>query len=369
MMFDQQLLSQVQEFIQVEVVGKSRYYDVNELFPERLWTMLTQDIGIFRLLVDYPDAKKGFRTFLEVIRLLSKEFPSLASIAYTHGIYVIQLLQEFGTEAQKNRYLKDFVSCKRMGAFAFSEKDINIEQQSLQTVAEETDEGWLVTGMKHKIANISVADVLFVLAKTIDKQGRKRTGIFIIELPHVGVKIGPSVDKLGLRAMPLAPVELESVLVEPEQLLGDVLEGLSQWSRIRLRMWSAISAQSIGIAEGAFQNGIACSQVKRNFGKRPIDVEINQFKFSDLKAKLISSEAYYKDCLEAEVIEERCVSILKLLTSEMAITISEEVLRITGAYSFLGNHDMERFVRDAEVASTYGGSSDSIRKKIAKVWL
>ncbi|MDW8758885.1 hypothetical protein Q7W32_03460 [Streptococcus suis] len=83
MMFDQQLLSQVQEFIQVEVVGKSRYYDVNELFPERLWTMLTQDIGIFRLLVDYPDAKKGFRTFLEVIRLLSKEFPSLASIAYT----------------------------------------------------------------------------------------------------------------------------------------------------------------------------------------------------------------------------------------------------------------------------------------------
>ncbi|MBY4986513.1 hypothetical protein K6V35_08640 [Streptococcus suis] len=56
MMFDQQLLSQVQEFIQVEVVGKSRYYDVNELFPERLWTMLTQDIGIFRLLVDYPDA-------------------------------------------------------------------------------------------------------------------------------------------------------------------------------------------------------------------------------------------------------------------------------------------------------------------------
>ncbi|HFI0448050.1 TPA: hypothetical protein ACGOY6_000244 [Streptococcus suis] len=66
MMFDQQLLSQVQEFIQVEVVGKSRYYDVNELFPERLWTMLTQDIGIFRLLVDYPDAKKGFRTFLTV---------------------------------------------------------------------------------------------------------------------------------------------------------------------------------------------------------------------------------------------------------------------------------------------------------------
>lgn len=66
MLFNQQLLIQVQEFIQVEVVGKSRYYDVNELFLERLWTMLTQDIGIFRLLVDYPDAKKGFRTFLTV---------------------------------------------------------------------------------------------------------------------------------------------------------------------------------------------------------------------------------------------------------------------------------------------------------------
>ncbi|HEP1794595.1 TPA: acyl-CoA dehydrogenase family protein [Streptococcus suis] len=369
MLFDQKLLNQVQEFIQVEVAGKSRYYDVNELFPERLWIILGQEIGIFHLLVDYPDAKKGFRTFLEIVRILSKEFPSLASIAYTHGIYAIQLLQEFGTEAQKQRYLDDLVNCRKMGAFAFSEKDINIENQPLETTAEKLEQGWLVSGRKHKIANVTMADVLFVLARTIDKQGRKRSGVFIIELPHIGVKIGPSVDKMGLRAMPLAPIQILDVRVRDEDLLGGELEGLQQWSRIRLRMWSAISAQSIGIAEGAFQSGIACSQVKRNFGKRPIDVEINQFKFSDLNAKLISCEAYYDECLKAEVIEEWRVSILKLLTSEMARAVSEEVLRITGAYSFLGNHDMERFVLDAEVASTYGGSSDSIRKKIAKVWL
>lgn len=369
MLFDEELLEGVKAFIQTEVRGKARYYDVNEIFPERLWKILSQDLRIFDLLVDYPNPERGFRTFLEIIRLLSIDFSSLASIAFTQGIYGISLLNTFGTDQQKKDYLADLVSCQKVAVFAFSEKDIDLERQIPTTTARQTEHGWVLSGDKYKIANVTLAHLVFVLARTIDCYGQKGTGIFLLDMKEEGIRIGESVDKVGLRAMPLAPLHFDSVKLAPDSLLGNVGAGLAQWKAITLKMWVASSAQSLGIAEGAFKKGLSCSQLKRSFGKRPIDVEINQFKFSDMKTKLAACEAYYNNYIRSQMTDERSVAILKVLTSETARTIAEEVIRITGSYSFVADNDIERYVRDAAVASTYGGSSDSLRRQIAQVWL
>ncbi|HFU4488672.1 TPA: acyl-CoA dehydrogenase family protein [Streptococcus suis] len=369
MLFDQERIDKIQKFIQEQVIGKARYYDINERFPERLWAYLSQELGIFDLLVTYPDRAVGFRTFLEIIRQLSLEFASLASIAYTQGIYGISLLNRFGSPEQKQAYLADLVSCQKMGVFAFSEKDIDLERELPSTIARQVDDGWVISGVKHKIANASLADVVFVLAKTIDTYGKKGTGIFIVDRQQKGVTVGESVEKIGLRAMPLAPMSFEGVRLPSNSLLGGVEAGLQQWQATLMDMWGAIAAQSLGIAEGVHQKGITCSQLKRNFGKRPIDVTINQIKFAEIETKLAACKAYYQEYLRSDMQEKRAILILKVLTSETARSLSEEVIRITGSYHFLAENDIERYVRDAEVASTYGGTNDGMRRKIAQKWL
>ncbi|MGT2801022.1 acyl-CoA dehydrogenase family protein [Streptococcus marmotae] len=362
-------MEKVKSFIQTDVMDKARYYDINEVFPERLWRILTRDLRIFELLVDYPTNKKGFRTFLEIIRLLSKEFSSLASIAFTQGIYGVILLQQFGTQQQKEAYLADFISCQKMVSFAFSEKDIDLEREAPTTIARQTETGWVLSGHKHKIANVTMADVVLILATTIDPYGEKGTGIFIADLPNKKVTLGPSIDKIGLRAMPLAFLHFDSLTLSKESLLGQIQDGFFQWGKIIQVMWLASAAQSLGIAEGAFEKGLSCCQLKRNFGKRPIDVEINQFKFADMKTKLAACEAYYNNCILHQMEDENAAAILRVLSSETARVVADEAIRITGTYSFVAGNDIERYVRDAAVASIYGGSTDGLRRKIAKDWL
>ncbi len=369
MLFYDDILEEATDYIQEEIIGEARKFDMEEEFPVQHFRYFAEELKIFELITSYPDSERAFRTFLEIIRLLSIEFSSLASIIFTQAIYAIWLLKTFGSAEQKEAYLDDLISCRKLGAFAFSEKDISLDRHQPETIARQTETGWIVIGKKDMVSNATLADVIFVLAQTIDQYGKKALGIFVVDRQQEGLQIGPREEKIGVRAMPLAPVILDNLHLEPDSLLGGVIKGTEQWRQTMVKMRLVISAQSLGIAEGSFRKGLAYAKLRRGFGKRPIDVEINQLKFAGMKTKLAACEAYYNEYIRGSMTNERRVSMLKVITSDTAKEISEEIIRITGSYSFIADNDIERYVHDANITCAYGGETDNLKRKIAEVWL
>lgn len=369
MLFYDERLTNLSRVIAEHMQDKARYFEINQLFPERFWQQLVEEVRLFELLTNSQDREKGIRTFIEAIRLLSREFAALASIAAAQGIYGIWTLQEFGSSEQQAVYLPQWSTGQTLTGFAFSEENWDVTTSFPETVARQTKEGWVLTGHKHMVSNAGLARHLLVLAQTVNQYGEKGTGIFLVDTQATGVIVGEQLDKPGLRAMPLAPISFDQVTLPPESLLGHDLNGFAHCQAIMTQMRLAISAQSLGIAEGIFAKGLADSQIKRHFGKRPIDVPLNQDKFAEMEAKLAACTAYYDVYMTTTHPEARQIALLKLLTARTAQEVSEEVVRITGIYSFIANNDLERYVRDAAVVANYGGSLNSLKLQIAQQWL
>lgn len=366
MLVDQARLEPLKTFIAEEIKGKARYFEVNQVFPERFWVYLCEELNLFDWLK--PGDDLGFGTFLEAIRLLSTEFASLGAVAAAHAIYGIWALEQFGTE-QHRPYLSSLYKGQTLAAFAFSEPDLNLAHKLPETVARQTETGWVLTGYKHMVSNVSQAKQVLVLAQLVNVSGEKDLGLLLVDTSLKGVTVEAELDKPGLRAMPLAPIRFEQVALPAEACLGQNQLGQSQYQAILLQMRLVIAAQSLGIAQGVFDKGLADSKIKRGFGKRPIDVPLNQAKFAELAAKLTACRAAYDQLLGQDQLDAHQVALLKLLTAKTAQEVADEVIRVTGAYSFVADNDLERYVRDAAVVANYGGSLADLKQEIAQVWL
>ena len=368
-MFHEDLTAEVSQYTHTHLAGKAREFDDSQTFPQEHWHYLSKNLRLFDCLITKDAQPRSFRTFLEAIRIISKEFASLGSILLTQGIYAIWTLEHFGTEEQKEVYLESLVSGEILGGFAFSEQDIRLKKELPQTLAIQTETGWILTGQKHMVSNASLADFLLVFARTQTLEGQEGTGIFIVHSHQEGVTVGKAIEKYGVKAMPIAPVTFDGVQLAKDSLLGNRLDALEVLAQVIVKMRLAISAQALGIAEGVFRKGLDYSRLKRGFGKRPIDVSVNQFKFSEIEMKLAACKAYYHEYIRGSMVDDRRVSMLKLLTTSTAQEVADEVVRITGAYSFIADNDIERYVHDAKVTGLYGGATDSLKRNIAQIWL
>lgn len=219
-LFDR-ILEELNEFIEKEIAGKVRYFEINHIFPERFWSYLSNELKIFNLLVDSKESEVSFKTFLELIRQLSREFASLAAIASAQAIYGIWALHTFGTLEQKLNYLPAMIAGKELAGFAFAEAERDIDKKLPMTIARQTKDGWLLTGHKHMVSNAGLARHILVYAQTIDLLGEKSKGIFIVDTRSPGVSVGEQLNKEGLQSMPLAPITFEQVQLKSDTLLGE----------------------------------------------------------------------------------------------------------------------------------------------------
>lgn len=369
-MFQTDWLDSLKKWLDSEEFAHIKETEKTGDFPRQGLLHLAREYHFFENLLTSLDQPRAFRSFLEAIRLISKDCASLASILLTHGIYVIWTIEHFATEEQKERYLPQLLSCQTMGAFAFSEQDISLKKQLPQTLAREVEGGWLLSGQKHMVSNVPHAGVLLVFAQTIRQSGEKGTGIFFVDTGAEGVGIGQPMTKSGMRSLVLAPVGFTEVFLDSAALMGDgKKEGLSHLSQVLVKMRLAISAQALGIAEGGFQKGLDLSVLKRGFGGRLIDVSVNQFKFADMEIRLAACEAVYHDYIQTDMTDPRKGALLKLLTTDTAQEIADEVVRIIGTYSFIEDNDLERYVHDSKITSLYGGSTTSLKRSVAQAWL
>ena len=362
-----ELIEWISHYSDTELRAAAAYYDRMESFPEHhVKTLFEQEIlkKLYSDEFDFP-----YKDYLSIIRIISKNFHALGSILLTQESHAIWPLVLYGTREQKNRYLDRLLTGDIYGSFALNEPNTGSEIADMDTLAIETEEGWLLTGKKEYISNAPIASVLLIASKIEYLNGEESIGIFVLDRETKGLSIGEPEKKMGIKSLPVAGVEMNQVILPKDALLGGVVAGMKQINAVLNRNRLAVAAQSLGIAGGALERGLQYVSYDRNLGKRLIDMQSTQFKLAEIETNIYAARALLLQVIEEHRYDARFVAMAKLAASDLAIETAESVIQMTGGYGYMRNNDIERFVRDAKLTAIYGSSSNRLKRVIAEPWV
>ncbi len=366
---DQRLVQQtVRAFAKEELWPLAPEYDASGAFP---WPQLKKlaELGLLGMMTPEEWGGAGMDTvsFALALEAIAYADPAVAVIvSVTAGLPQYMLLK-FGTEAQKERFLVPLARGEWLGAFALTEPQAGSDPASLKTRAERVEGGWVLNGTKAWITSAGQAQLYVVMARTGPERGQITA--FLVEKDAPGLTFGPPEAKMGLHAAHTAEVRLEDVFVPDDQVLGEVHRGLAHALAGLDSGRIGIAAQSLGIAQAAFDIARDYADEREQFGKKIRHFEGVAFKLAELATRveaaryLVWGAARKKDAGERFTKE---ASMAKLYASTLAVDATREAIQILGANGYHRDYRVERYYRDAKVTEIYEGTSEIQKIVIAR---
>jgi alkylation response protein AidB-like acyl-CoA dehydrogenase len=359
----QRLIQQTaREFAQAEIEPGSIERDLTGEFPYEILRKLGE-LGFMGMMVAPEWGGAGLDTVSYALALveISRADASVGVIMSVNNSLVCWPIEAYGTQDQKERYLRDLATGQKLGAFCLSEPEAGSDATQQHTSAVRGDGGWILNGTKNWITNGTTADVYVVFAQTDRSKGHRGITAFLIEKGTEGFVPGKKEDKLGIRSSDTCSIGLTNVFVPDENVLGDIGEGF----RIAMNTLNGgrigIAAQAVGIAQAAFDAALAYSQQRKTFGKPICEHQAIQFKLADMSVKLEAARllllraAYLRDRGERYI---QAASQAKLFASKAAVEIALEAIQIHGGYGYVREYKVERYLRDAKITEIYEGTSE-----------
>ncbi|HEY91485.1 MAG TPA: acyl-CoA dehydrogenase [Dehalococcoidia bacterium] len=278
-------------------------------------------------------------------------------------------LYTYGTEEQKKKYLLPLLQGETLGAFGLTEAGAGSDVAAMETTATPREGGYVLNGNKLFISNGAEADTIVTFA-TLDKsQGYRGVNAFIIEKDYPGFSVGKHERKLGIRASSTVELVFEDCFVPAENRLGDEGKGF----RVALSTIDAsrlgIAAQSIGIAQGAFDKSLAYAKDRHQFGQPISGFQAIQWMLADMATQIDAARllthraAYLKDQGQSYIKE---ASMAKVYAAETAMSVTTKAIQIHGGYGYTKDYPVERYFRDAKITEIYEGTSEMQRMTIAR---
>jgi len=278
-------------------------------------------------------------------------------------------LYTYGTEEQKKKYLMPLLQGETLGAFGLTEAGAGSDVAAMITTATPRDGGYVLNGNKLFISNGAEADTIVTFA-TLDKsQGYRGVTAFIVEKGYPGFSVGKHERKLGIRASSTVELVFEDCFVPAENRLGDEGKGF----RVALSAIDAsrlgIAAQSIGIAQGAFDKSLAYARDREQFGQPISGFQAIQWMLADMATQIDAARllthraAYLKDQGQSYIKE---ASMAKVYAAETAMSVTTKAIQIHGGYGYTKDYPVERYFRDAKITEIYEGTSEMQRWTIAR---
>jgi alkylation response protein AidB-like acyl-CoA dehydrogenase len=360
----------VRDFAAREVKPRAEAIDHNSEFPRDLVDKAAK-LGLLGILV--PDAYGGagldhvsFAIFVEEV---ARFCASTAVILDVHTSVGTEPIVLFGSEEQKQRWLPDLARGKKLAAFALTEPEAGSDAAHLNTAAIRWDGGYLLNGTKIFITNAGEAQLYVVMASTRPGSGAEGITAFLVGGDNPGLKVGPRFEKMGLNGSAIAEVYLENCAVDEADRLGDEGQGF----RIAMRALDSgrigISAQAVGLAQGALDDAVAYAKERKQFGKPIADLQTIQNKIADMAVKLRA--ARWMTWKAAALCDggqpfTKEAAMAKLFSSDAAMEITLEALQVFGGYGYLEDYPMARRVRDAKACQIYEGTNQIQRLVIAR---
>src|SRR6266478_6466356 len=369
---DQQKLIRdtVRQFMETEVRPLVKELEREEKFPLDLLTKIA-DMGCCGMLMPEEWGGPGLDTvsYVLMIEEVARVYTAMSTaLGVTNSAVQIPLLQ-FGSEAQKQKYLKHLASGEILGSFCLTEAAAGSDAAGIQATAKRDGDIYRLNGAKTWVTNGSVAGVYIVFAKTNPEAGAKGISAFLIEPSFKGFKIGRHEDKMGQRSSPSVEILLNDCEVPAENRLGEEGQGL----KIALSALDGgrigIAAQAVGLAQGALDDSIKFAKSRRAFGKNIGEFQAIQWMLADMQTEIEAARglthyaAWLKDSGKAM---GAAASKAKLYASEMANRVAYKAVQIHGSLGYSRETDVERMYRDARVITIYEGTSEVQRMIIAR---
>ena len=358
------------DFAQTELLPGVIERDENQSFPTDQIKKLGE-LGFLGMMVDTKYGGAGMDSISYVLAMeeISKVDASSSVIMSVNNSLVCWGLEEYGTEEQKEKYLKPLASGEIIGAFCLSEPEAGSDATSQKTTAIDMGDHYLLNGTKNWITNGSSASVYLVIAQTDIEKGHKGINVFIIEKGMDGFVVGPKENKLGIRGSDTNSLMFTDVKVPKENRIGEDGFGFKFAMKTLAGGRIGIASQALGIASGAYELALQYSKERKTFGK-----EINQhqaiaFKLADMATEI---EAARLLCLKAAWLKDngqnydKLSAMAKVFASETAMKTTVEAVQVHGGYGFVKEYHVERLMRDAKITQIYEGTSEIQRIVISR---
>ncbi|WP_334192411.1 acyl-CoA dehydrogenase family protein [Pararhodobacter sp.] len=294
---------------------------------------------------------------------------ALSTIMSVHNSVGCVPILRYGTEAQKEEFLRPMAAGEWLGAFCLTEPQAGSDAAALKTRATRTNTGWVLNGVKQFITSGKNADVAIVFAVTDPAAGKKGISAFIVPTKTPGWRVASIEKKLGQHLSDTAQIALEDLELPADALLGDEGQGyriaLSNLEGGRI----GIAAQSVGMARAALEAAVAYAMERESMGKKLMDHQAVAFRLADMATQV---EAGRQMVLHAAALKDaglpalEAASMAKLFASEMAEKVASAAIQTFGGYGYTRDFPVERIWRDVRVCQIYEGTSDIQRLVIAR---
>ena len=368
---EEQLLirGMVKEFAASEVAPIAAEIDRDHRFPEESIPKLAK---LNLLGVPYPEEFGGAGadnvSYVLVIEELARVCASTAAIVSGHTSLGTWPIFEFGTSAQKEKYVTNLASGSMLGAFAITEPGAGTDAAAGKTTAVVDGDEYVLNGSKIFITNGGYADVYIVTAMTDLAAGTRGISAFLVEKDAPGFSVGEKEHKMGIKASSTTPLYFSDCRIPKDALLGKEGKGFNIAMAALDGGRIGIAAQALGIAQGAFDASIAYAKERVQFGKPLAALQAIQWMIADMATDidaarlLVYRAAWMKD---QGLPYGTAASMAKLFASETSTRVADRAIQIHGGYGYTESYPVERAYRDAKITELYEGTSEVQRLVIA----
>lgn len=321
------------------------------------------ELGFMGMMVDPKYNGGGMDTISYVLAMeeISKIDASASVSMSVNNSLVCWGLEKYGSEEQKEKYLKRLASGEIIGAFCLSEPEAGSDATSQKTTAEREGDHYVLNGTKNWITNGNTASVYLVIAQTDPAKGHKGISAFIVEKEWEGFVIGKKEDKLGIRGSDTHSLMFSDVKVPVENRIGEEGFGFNFAMMTLNGGRIGIAAQALGIASGAYELALAYSKERKAFGKPISQHQAIQFKLADMATQIEAARllVYKSAWLKDQGMDYSDASAMaKLYASEVAMNVTIEAIQVHGGYGYVKEYHVERLMRDAKITQIYEGTSE-----------
>ncbi|MBS4195880.1 acyl-CoA dehydrogenase [Lederbergia citri] len=360
----------VRDFAENEVAPTAAERDEEERF----------DMGIFEKMAElgltgipWPEEYGGigsdYLAYCIAVEELSRVCASTGVTLSAHTSLACWPLFKFGTEEQKQKYLRPMAEGSKIGAYGLTEPGSGSDAGGMKTTARLDGDSYILNGSKIFITNGGIADIYIVFALT-NPNDKRSTTAFIIEKDFEGFSVGKKEKKLGIRSSPTTEIIFEDCKVPAENILGEVGQGFKIAMMTLDGGRNGIAAQAVGIAQGALDAAIAYAKERKQFGKSIVENQGISFKLADMAtsieaSRLLTYQAAWLESAGLPYVKESSMS--KLMAGDTAMKVTTEAVQIFGGYGYTKDYPVERYMRDAKITQIYEGTQEIQRIVISRM--
>ena len=348
------------EFARRRIVPVARENDEKERYPADIVREMGE-LGMFGgpIPEEYGGAGLDYISYAIMNEEISKACSSVRTVLSVQLSLVATTILKWGSEAQKKKYLPKLCAAEWIGCFGLTEPDVGSDAQNLKTFAQKISGGWKLNGQKIWISNGGVAQLALVIAQT-DRENPRKMAAFLVETDLPGFEAKTMHGKLGLRSSDTAELFLAGVEAPDDALMGEVGDGFKVAMSALDNGRYSVAAGCLGIAQGSLEASVAYAKERHTFGKPIAAHQLVQDMIARMVVDIEASRLLlYRagELKNAGKPNTRETSIAKYYCSEAALRCANDAIQVHGGMGYSNEYPVERYMRDARVATIYEGTS------------